>query len=141
MPVLIRAVKASGGSPAPALPTWIEYIDIIPEGSTDTITVPYDNTKVLLNALMYIASFPYTRGYTQSLLFGHRRLNNPESDKWYKFAGLLNYQGSDSSTSYGSVNVDEELGTITFNARGDNYLFRSDTTYRVLLIYQDETQA
>ena len=132
--MLIRANKETGGGGG--LPSWMDYVDIIPEESTDTLTVSYDNTKTLLNVLIYMNLDNYTSGYTATSMYGHKRVNDGATSV-VRLATETNYQGTDGQSNYGSVTVDDVNGTVTFVTRGGNYLFKHDIPYRVIFIYSE----
>lgn len=119
-------------------PEWFDYIDITMTEDSYSVVVPYDKTRVLLNTMIYLNDFPTQRAYTETALLVHRRMHNPEGEVLYsKSHHVADYKGRDNVDSYGSFEVDEDAGTVTFNARGGNYVFRSGKHYRVVLLYQD----
>lgn len=131
----LRCVQG-GGTPTPPSPAWFAYVDITPVTSTDTITVPYDNTKTLLNVLIYANVPTYTSNYMQTGLCGHKKVN--DSNMIRLGATATDYQGNDVfSGNYGSITVDDVNGTVTLVGRGGSYVFKHDVPYRVILLYAD----
>ena len=124
-------VNVSGG-----LPAWLDYVDVTPLTDTDTITVSYDNTKTLLNALIYMNTASYSSAYIQTSMLGHKKTNGGANDI-IRLATTTGFNGDDALSNYGSITVDDVNGTVTFVGRGGSYVFKNGQSYRVLLIYAE----
>ena len=101
------------------------------EEDTETLVVPYDNTKTVWYLLCYNLDPSEATRYTAVSTVAQK-----VSTSYTRYSTFTTNTGAmSSSATYGGITIDDENAQITIANRGGSTLFRQGKTYRVIIIY------